>query len=53
MLDELNEFVPESSFEAAGEDVISLDDIRAAAEQPRFRQDLTVRGVDIKNVEVF
>ncbi|CAJ1396894.1 unnamed protein product [Effrenium voratum] len=36
-----------------GEPVISLEQIRGAAEQPRFRQDLAVRGVDIKNVEVF
>eukprot|EP00435_Cladocopium_sp_Y103_P052832 s71_g16.t1 len=38
-------FVPSDE----GDDVISFEQIRAAAEQPRFRQDLTVRGVDIKN----
>lgn len=46
-------FLPFTSKNAEGEDVISLDQIRAAAELPRFRQDLTVRGVDIKNVEIF
>eukprot|EP00434_Breviolum_minutum_P023083 symbB.v1.2.020368.t1/scaffold1709.1/size105151/2 len=46
-------FLPFTSKNEEGEDVISFEQIRAAAEQPRFRQDLTVRGVDIKNVEIF
>lgn len=46
-------FLPFTSKNDEGDDVISFEQIRAAAEQPRFRQDLTVRGVDIKNVEIF
>lgn len=46
-------FLPFTSKNDEGDDVISFEQIRAAADQPRFRQDLTVRGVDIKNVEIF
>lgn len=46
-------FLPFTSKNDEGDDVISFEQIPAAADQPRFRQDLTVRGVDIKNVEIF